>query len=79
MVDKNCGRTRPNEGMNSSMMRARNVTSRRARGALTAAALLAVAMPAGVQAQALRGQVGAPPPAAAAPEPTPISAPHPFI
>ena len=56
------------------MMRARNVTSRRARGALTAAALLAVAMPVGVQAQASRGQAAAPPPAAA-PAPTPISAP----
>src|ERR1700726_4468695 len=62
MADKNRGRTRPNEGMISSMMRARNVTSRGARGAVMAAALLAVATPLGVQAEALRGR-GAPPPA----------------
>src|SRR5450432_1505425 len=67
MADKNCGRTRPNEGMISSMMRARNVTSLGARGAVVATALLAAGLPMGVQAQALRGQVGAPPPAVAAP------------
>jgi peptidyl-prolyl cis-trans isomerase SurA len=49
------------------MMRARNVTSQRARGAVVATALLAVAMPMGVQAQAQRANVAAPPPAAAAP------------
>jgi len=56
------------------MMRARNVTSRRARGAVIATALLAVAAPASGLAQPLRGEVGAPPPAAA-PEPIPASAP----
>ena len=53
------------------MMRVRNVTSRGARSAVVATALMAVAWPLGVQAQALRGQVGAPPPAAAAPAPAP--------
>jgi peptidyl-prolyl cis-trans isomerase SurA len=68
------GRTRPNEGMKSSMMRARNVTSQGARGAVIVAALLAAAAPLCAQAQALRGAVGAPPPAAAAaPAPAPES------
>jgi peptidyl-prolyl cis-trans isomerase SurA len=60
--------------MKSSMMRVRNVTSRGARGAVVAAALMAAAWPVGGQAQALRGQVGAPPPAAAAPTPAPNAA-----
>ncbi|MFI4964262.1 MAG: peptidylprolyl isomerase [Caulobacterales bacterium] len=46
------------------MMRARNVTSQRARGAVIATALLALAMPVGVRAQALGGDAGAPPAAA---------------
>src|SRR5579859_2950458 len=71
MVDKECGRTRPNEGMISSMMRARNVTGRGARGAVIATAALAVALPLGVPMGAW-GQVGAPP-AAAAPAPTAVS------
>jgi peptidyl-prolyl cis-trans isomerase SurA len=50
--------------MISSMMRARNVTSQRARGAVIATALLALAMPVGVRAQALGGDAGAPPAAA---------------
>ena len=53
------------------MMRVRNVTSRGARSAVVATALMAVAWPLGLQAQALRGQVGAPPPAAAAPAAAP--------
>ena len=52
------------------MMRARNVTGRGARGAVIAAAVAAVALPLGAPmgawAQALRGAVGAPPPATAA-------------
>ena len=56
------------------MMRARNVTSRGARGAVIVTALLAVAAPVSVLAQPLRGEVGAPPPAAA-PEAIPASAP----
>lgn len=74
------------------MMPARNVTSLGARGALIATALWAVALPLGVHAQApaqpLRGQVGAPPPAASAPTasasaaaspaPAPASAPAPY-
>jgi peptidyl-prolyl cis-trans isomerase SurA len=60
--------------MISSMMRARNVTGRGARGAVIATAALAVALPLGVPmgawGQALRGEVGAPPPATA---PTPVS------
>jgi peptidyl-prolyl cis-trans isomerase SurA len=63
MDARNYGRTRPNEGMKSSMMRARNVTSQGARGAVIVTALLAVAMPMGV-----RAQVGAPPPTVAAPQ-----------
>ncbi len=55
------------------MMRARNVTSRGARGAVTAAALLAVAVPMGVRAQ---GQQAATPAAAAASATlSPITAP----
>jgi len=60
--------------MNSSMIRARNVTSRGARGAVIVTALLAVAAPVSVLAQPLRGEVGAPPPATA-PEAIPASAP----
>ena len=45
------------------MTRARNVTSRGARGAVIATAVLAVALPIGLHAQPLRGAVGAPPPA----------------
>jgi len=56
------------------MIRARNVTSRGARGAVIVTALLAVAAPVSVLAQPLRGEVGAPPPAAA-PEAIPASAP----
>ena len=48
------------------MMRARNVTSLGARGAVVATAVAAVAMPLGVLAQPVRGAVPAPPPAAAA-------------
>jgi len=48
------------------MMRARNVTSLGARGAVVATAVAAVAMPLGVLAQPVRGAVAAPPPAAAA-------------
>jgi peptidyl-prolyl cis-trans isomerase SurA len=62
------------------MMRVRNVTSRGARGAVVATALMAVAWPLSLSAQALRGQIGAPPPAAAArPEvaPAPAQAPAP--
>src|SRR4051794_7080361 len=77
MDTRNCGRTRPNEGMISSMMRARNVTSQGARGALMATALLAVAMPLGVQAQALRGNAAAPPPTATSPAPPAEAAPAP--
>ena len=55
------------------MIRARNVTSRGARGAVIVTALLAVAAPVSVLAQPLRGEVGAPPPAAA-PEAIPASA-----
>ncbi len=67
MGGRNCGRIRPNEGMKSSMMGARNVTGRGARGALVAAALFVAVSPLAVRAQApaLRGKVGAPPPAAA--------------
>lgn len=54
------------------MTRARNVTSRRARGAVIATAVLAVALPLSLQAQPLRGAVGAPPPAAI---PSPAAAP----
>jgi peptidyl-prolyl cis-trans isomerase SurA len=46
-------------------MRVRNVTRRGARGAVVATALMAVAWSPSVSAQALRGQVGAPPPATA--------------
>lgn len=56
------------------MMRARNVTSQRARGAVVATALLAVALPLCARAQPLRGAVGAPPPAAAAPDAAPPAA-----
>lgn len=49
------------------MMSARNVTSLGARGAVAAAVLLVAAASHGAMAQALRGQVGAPP---AAPAPT---------
>jgi len=56
------------------MIRARNVTSRGARGAVIVTALLAVAAPVSVLAQPLRGEVGAPPPATA-PEAIPASAP----
>lgn len=80
MDDRNCGRERPREGMISSMMRARNVTGRGARGAVIATVFLTAAAPLAVQAQdqapALRGQVGQPPPAAAA-EITPATAPVP--
>jgi len=65
------------------MTRARNVTSRGARGAVIATAMLAVALPISLQAQPLRGAVGAPPPAtmpapsaaapASAPAPTPAA------
>jgi peptidyl-prolyl cis-trans isomerase SurA len=67
--------------MNLSMTRARNVTSLGARGAVIATAVLAVALPISLQAQPLRGAVGAPPPAtqpapaAAAPAPTPAYTP----
>jgi peptidyl-prolyl cis-trans isomerase SurA len=63
------------------MKRARNVTGRGARGAVIAAVVLAAAAPlaAQVRAQAqapdLRGQVGAPPAAAAAPAPDTAQAP----
>jgi len=63
--------------MKSSMMRVRNVTNRGARGAVVATALMAAAWPLGGQAQALRGQVGAPPPAAAAPAPDAAAPPAP--
>jgi peptidyl-prolyl cis-trans isomerase SurA len=53
------------------MTRARNVTSRGARGAVIATAVLAVALPMGLQAQPLRGAVGAPPPAT---QPAPAAA-----
>jgi peptidyl-prolyl cis-trans isomerase SurA len=55
--------------MKSSMMRVPNVTSRGARGAVVATALVAVAWSPSVLAQAPRGQAAAPPPAAAAPAP----------
>jgi peptidyl-prolyl cis-trans isomerase SurA len=62
--------------MISSMMRARKVTGRGARGAVIAAAALAVALPLGAPmgawGQALRGAVGAPPPATA-PTPSPAA------
>jgi peptidyl-prolyl cis-trans isomerase SurA len=64
--------------MNSSMMRARNVTSRGARGAVILA-LLFTTTALGAGAQPLRGAVGAPPPAAAPappPEAAPASAPR---
>lgn len=48
------------------MMRAGNVTSRGARGAIILAALMAGAAPIAADAQVLRGQVGAQPPAVAA-------------
>ena len=54
------------------MTRARNVTSRGARGAVIATAVLAVALPMSLQAQPLRGAVGAPPPAAT-PAPAPVA------
>ncbi len=58
------------------MMRARNVTGQGARGAAIFAVLLAAGLPLAGQAQPLRGQVGAAPPAAEpAPEPTPAAAP----
>ena len=47
------------------MMRARKVTGRGARGAVVLAALIVGGLPLAVAAQALRGKVGAPPPAAA--------------
>ncbi len=56
------------------MMRADNVTGRGARGAVILAALLAGAAPVAAGAQALRGQIGAPPPAAAS-APAPEAAP----
>ena len=60
------------------MMRARNVTSQGARGAAVIAILLAAASPLAVNAQALRGKVGKPPPAAAPAEPAaPVQAPAP--
>ena len=60
------------------MMRADNVTGRGARGAIILAALLAGAAPIAAGAQALRGKVGAPPPAAAvaAPVATPAAPPR---
>src|SRR5258708_9365237 len=67
MADKNCGRTRPNEGMISSMMRARNVTGRGARGAVAVTALVAVALPFAARAQLA--------PAAQPPSATPASLP----
>jgi peptidyl-prolyl cis-trans isomerase SurA len=61
------------------MTRARNVTSRSVRGAVIATAVLAVALPMSLQAQPLRGAVGAPPPAIqsapAAAEPAPVARP----
>jgi peptidyl-prolyl cis-trans isomerase SurA len=64
--------------MISSMKRVRNVTSRGARGAVIATAMLAAAVPLGVAtgawAQALRAAVGAPPPATAPDLPTLTSA-----
>jgi peptidyl-prolyl cis-trans isomerase SurA len=51
------------------MMRARNVTSLGARGAVVATAVLSVAMPLSVLAQPLRGAVAAPPPATVAAPP----------
>jgi peptidyl-prolyl cis-trans isomerase SurA len=59
--------------MNSSMMRARNVTSQGARGAVILALLFSTTAPLGAMAQPLRGNVGAPPPAAA-PAPPPEAA-----
>ncbi len=59
------------------MMRAGNVTSRGARGAIILAALMAGAAPIVADAQVLRGQVGAPPPAASAPAPEAAPAPPP--
>jgi len=59
--------------MISSMMRARNVTSLGARGAVVVAALLAAGMPLGVQAQPKASPAAAP----ATPAPTPASAPGP--
>ena len=55
------------------MMRARNVTSLGARGAVVVAALLAAGMPLGVQAQPKASPAAAP----ATPAPTPASAPGP--
>ena len=69
MADKNYGRTRPNEGMISSMMRARNVTGRGARGAVAVTALVAFALP-----FAVRAQVPAAPPSAT-PASLPVAAP----
>ena len=71
MADKTYGRTRPNEGMISSMMRARNVTGRGARGAVAATALVAIALPFAVQAQ-----VAAAPPPSATPASLPVAAPQ---
>jgi peptidyl-prolyl cis-trans isomerase SurA len=62
--------------MISSMMRARNVTGLLGRGAVIATVALAAAPAALAQGAALRGQVGAPPPAAQAVV-TPASAPAP--
>ncbi|MDB5435823.1 MAG: peptidyl-prolyl cis-trans isomerase family protein [Phenylobacterium sp.] len=77
MAGKNYGRTRPNQGIISSMMRARNVTGRGARGAVIATALVAVALPFTVQAQgapaaAVQASLPAAAPAAAAPQFTPM-------
>src|SRR6185312_3217326 len=75
MADRNCGRTRPNEGMNSSMMRARNVTGRGARGAVVATALLAAGLPMGVCAQNAPAKAPPPPVVAPAAATAPVEAP----
>src|SRR5437899_9708059 len=79
MADKNCGRTRPNEGMISEMMRARNVTGQGARGAVAVTALVAVALPFSVHAQGA-ATAAASPPAVVAPAslPAPAAAAPPF-
>ena len=69
MADKHSGRTRPNEGMKSSMMRVRNVTSRGARGAVVATALVAAAWSPSALAQAPAPAPPSAPPEAAAPAP----------
>jgi peptidyl-prolyl cis-trans isomerase SurA len=79
MDGKNCGRERPAEGMNSSMMRARNVTGRGARGAVIATAVLLAAAPLAVRAQAPRGAIQPPPAALTAPAPAPTPEPAPIM